>query len=76
MISDQTEKHRTDHITLGTYTRDGTQHTVIAARDPDKTWQLLNIAGGEATIIETLLPDEDEPEIRAIADMYLQEMRA
>ena len=63
-------------IAFGGYSRDGTEHTVVAVRDHAAPWRLLDVTGETATTIETFFADEERDAVQAVAELYLTEMRA
>lgn len=62
-------------ITFGGYDRDGTVHELVAVRPDGGGWQLRDITAEAVTMIETFAVDEGVAAVRAVADMYLAEMR-
>lgn len=63
-------------IAFGGYSRDGAEHTVVAVRDHAAPWRLFDVTGDTVTLIERFFPDEERDAVRALAELYLAEMRA
>lgn len=65
-----------EHIAFGGYVRDGADHTVLAVRDHDAPWRLLDVSSERVTLIEPFLRDEEPDAVQAVAELYLAEMRS
>lgn len=63
-------------VALGVYVRDGVDHTIVAIRDDGEPWGLLDTTDRTTMVIESFYPDEDIDAVRAVADLYVAEMRA
>ena len=65
-----------ERIAFGGYSRDGADHTLVATRDHTTPWRLLDVAGETVTVVESFFRDEGPDAVRAVAALYLAEMRS
>lgn len=63
-------------LVFGTYRRDGIEHEVLAVRKHGGPWQLIEAAGEGTAVVESFFSDEELDAVRAVAEMYLAEMRS
>lgn len=49
---------------------------LVASRDPDGRWQLLDTTGDATSVIETFYLDEELDAMQAVAELYLDDMTA
>ena len=62
-------------VFCGTYARDGVEHTLVAAREDDARWRLLDVDRDTTTVIESFYPDEEFDAVQAVATLYLADRR-
>ena len=60
-------------VFCGTYARDGVEHTLVATREDDARWRLLDVDRDTTTVIESFYPDEELDAVEAVAALYLAE---
>ena len=58
-------------VVCGTYARDGVEHTLVATREDDAGWRLLDVDRDTTTVIESFYPDEGLEAVQAVAALYL-----
>ena len=59
------------------YDRAGTWHDVLVTRDPAGRWQVIDAAGSQATLVETLTGHDDRlHQAQALARDYAEQQRA
>lgn len=65
-----------ERVAFGGYVHDDVAHEVVAIRNEGGAWRLVDGFGNTATVIESFFPDEEPEAVRAVAEMYLSEMRS
>ena len=66
----------TKHASAG-YERAGTWHEVLVTRDPADRWQVIDAAGSQVTLVETLTGHDDRlRQAEALARDYADQQRA
>ena len=68
---------KTKQASAAGYERAGTWHEVLVTRDPAGRWQVIDAAGPEVTLIETLTGHDDRlHQAEALARDYADQQRA
>ncbi|MGI8729048.1 MAG: hypothetical protein ACR2LK_03510 [Solirubrobacteraceae bacterium] len=62
-------------VVCGTYARDGVEHTLVAIREHDARWRLLDVDRDTTIVIESFYPDEELEAAQAVATLYLADRR-
>lgn len=60
-------------VFCGTYARDGVEHRLVATREDDAPWRLLDVDRDTTIVIESFYPDEELDAVEAVAALYLAE---
>lgn len=63
--------HSSSRVFCGTYARDGVEHTLVATREDEVRWRLLDVDRDTTTVIESFYPDEEFDAVEAVAVLYL-----
>ncbi|MGI8730435.1 MAG: hypothetical protein ACR2LK_10680 [Solirubrobacteraceae bacterium] len=58
-------------VFCGTYAQDGVEHTLVATREDDARWRLLDVDRDKTIVIESFYPDEGLEAVQAVAALYL-----
>lgn len=62
-------------VVFGAYVREGIEHTLVALRDDEAPWTLIEIARDTTNVIETFYRDEELDSVQAVAKLYLADRR-
>ncbi len=64
-------------VEVARYTNSGALHVIIAARDPDGRWMILDISESHMTVVDVLRGHDDRLEqARAVAREYASQQEA
>ncbi|MGI8731547.1 MAG: hypothetical protein ACR2LK_16450 [Solirubrobacteraceae bacterium] len=70
-IKHERASHASSRVFCGTYAQDGVEHTLIATREDDARWRLLDVDRDTTNVIESFYPDEEFDAVEAVAALYL-----
>jgi hypothetical protein len=63
-------------VACGSYREDGVEHALVAIRENDGPWKLLDITADATAVVESFYPDEELEAVHAVADLYIHDMTA
>ena len=58
-------------VLCGSYVHGGVEHILLAMREDDARWRLLDVDRDTTTVIESFYPDEELDAVRGVAKLYL-----
>ena len=70
-----TEHNRTSgsgrRVFCGSYVHGGVEHILVAMREDNALWRLLDVDRDTTIVIESFYPDEEFDAVQAVAALYL-----